>query len=95
MYSGFESLSDLVNDSEGCSGEPAKAIFITVTELLSLQHVWNFINILDTVNTNGFLSQYQFSRNQLPRDQLSRDQLAMRSTLMRSTCHEINSFFLS
>ena len=34
----MKSLSDVVNDSEDCSGEPAKAIFTSVTELLSLQH---------------------------------------------------------
>ena len=30
--SAMKSLSDLVNDGEDCSGEPAKAIFISVTQ---------------------------------------------------------------
>ena len=45
----MKDLSDMVNDSEDYYQEPAITIFISVTELLSLQHermaVWDLVNI--------------------------------------------------
>ena len=55
----MKSLSDLVNDSEDCSGEPAKAIFTSVTELLTvfslrewLFGIWTSLMKLD-IGTRG------------------------------------------
>ena len=36
MHLSNEEFSELVNDSDDCSGEPAKVIFISITELLTV-----------------------------------------------------------
>ena len=44
-----KSLSDLVNDSEDCSGEPAKVIFISATGIGNISH--------DSALSSGFFEQ--------------------------------------
>ena len=45
----MKSLSDLVNDSEDCSGEPAKAISISVTHLSfdTIEHAVKFLGMFN------------------------------------------------